>query len=52
LIAAYDLGASPGLLQKIYDEEAKGQRPIFVEEKDKDILITTDNWKKHLGDQQ
>ncbi|KAK2465579.1 hypothetical protein APHAL10511_002471 [Amanita phalloides] len=51
LFAAYDLGASPSLLQKIYDEEAKSQRPIFLEEKDKDVVITKENWKQCLGDQ-
>ncbi|KAF8630301.1 hypothetical protein AX15_003013 [Amanita polypyramis BW_CC] len=50
LLAAYDLGASTSLLQKIYDTEAKAQRPIFTEEKDEAITITKENWTKYLGD--
>ncbi|PFH50516.1 hypothetical protein AMATHDRAFT_144896 [Amanita thiersii Skay4041] len=51
LLAAYDLGAAPNLLRKIYDKEAAYQRPIYVEEKDRDIVITENNWTKHLGNQ-
>ncbi|KAE9409719.1 hypothetical protein BT96DRAFT_872370 [Gymnopus androsaceus JB14] len=51
ILAAYDLGASPGLLQKIYDNEASSQRPIVLEEKDKDIAIDEDSWSQYLGDQ-
>lgn len=52
ILAAYDLGASPGLLQKIYDNEASSQRPIVLEEKDKDITIDEDSWSQYLGDQK
>ncbi|KAF8156791.1 hypothetical protein B0H34DRAFT_710596 [Crassisporium funariophilum] len=51
LLAAYDLGASAGQLQKIYDDEARTQRPIFLEEKDKDIVVSVDNWIQYLGNQ-
>ncbi|KAF5393012.1 hypothetical protein D9757_001125 [Collybiopsis confluens] len=50
ILAAYDLGASPGLLQKIYDDEAKTQRPIVLdEEKNKAIHVTEENWDQYLG---
>ncbi|KAL0950038.1 hypothetical protein HGRIS_010046 [Hohenbuehelia grisea] len=49
LLAAYDLGAPAGVLQKIYDIEVKSQRPIFVEEKHKDIVVTQNNWTQYLG---
>jgi len=52
LLAAYDLGAPTGLLQKIYDDEEKSQRPIYAEEQDREIVVTKENWTKHLGDQQ
>ncbi|KAJ3566538.1 hypothetical protein NP233_g6942 [Leucocoprinus birnbaumii] len=51
VLAAYDLGASCGVIQKIYDQHASYQRPIYVEEKDADIVVTRDNWKEHLGRQ-
>ncbi|KIK64837.1 hypothetical protein GYMLUDRAFT_56797 [Collybiopsis luxurians FD-317 M1] len=51
ILAAYDLGASPGLLQKIFDDEAKTQRSIIIEEKDKEIQITEENWTQYLGNQ-
>ncbi|KAJ8507666.1 hypothetical protein ONZ45_g9998 [Pleurotus djamor] len=51
LLAAYDLGASEGLLRKIYEVESAVQRPIFVEEKDKGIVITDTNWTQYLGNQ-
>ncbi|KAJ3736201.1 hypothetical protein DFJ43DRAFT_1036523 [Lentinula guzmanii] len=51
ILAAYDLGAPPALLQKIYDEEARIQRPIILEEKDKEMKITEDNWTQYLGNQ-
>ncbi|KAJ7582970.1 hypothetical protein C8J56DRAFT_1099801 [Mycena floridula] len=43
------LGASPGLLQKIYDVEKTIQRPIVLEETDKNIVVTEENWTKNLG---
>lgn len=49
ILAAYDLGASPGLLQKIYDDEAKVQRPIHLDDKDEEIVISQDNWKQFIG---
>lgn len=49
ILAAYDLGAPAGLLQKIYHDEARIQRPIIWEEKDKAILVTEDNWVQYLG---
>ncbi|KAJ3838578.1 hypothetical protein F5878DRAFT_661065 [Lentinula raphanica] len=52
ILAAYDLGATPALLQKIYDEEARIQRPIILEEVDKEMKITEDNWTQYLGNQQ
>lgn len=48
ILAAYDLGATPGLLQKIYDQEADYQRPIILET-DRKITITEDNWSQYLG---
>ncbi|KAJ3975289.1 hypothetical protein EV361DRAFT_792631 [Lentinula raphanica] len=51
ILAAYDLGATPALLQKIYDEEARIQRPIILEEVDKEMKITEDNWTQYLGNQ-
>ncbi|KAF9446585.1 hypothetical protein P691DRAFT_761515 [Macrolepiota fuliginosa MF-IS2] len=50
VLAAYDMGAAPGLIQRIYDKVASYQRPIFVEEKDAKIVVTKDNWTQHLGD--
>ena len=50
ILAAYDLGAQPGLLRKIYEDEAKIQRPIVLEDRDKTINITGDNWTQYLGD--
>lgn len=49
ILAAYDLGAAPGLLQKIYDDEAKVQRPIHLDDKDEEIVISQDNWKQFIG---
>ncbi|KAJ3566537.1 hypothetical protein NP233_g6943 [Leucocoprinus birnbaumii] len=52
VLAAYDMGASPGVIQKIYDQHASYQRPMFVEEKYADIVVTRDNWTEHLGKQE
>ncbi|KAF9063600.1 hypothetical protein BDP27DRAFT_1231849 [Rhodocollybia butyracea] len=49
LLTAYDFGASPGLIQKIYDMEARIQRPIILEETDKNIQITDENWVQYIG---
>ncbi|KAJ4479015.1 hypothetical protein J3R30DRAFT_3702022 [Lentinula aciculospora] len=51
ILAAYDLGAPPAILQKIYDEEARVQRPIILEEKDKEMIVTEENWPQYLGNQ-
>jgi len=52
LLALYDLGGSPGLLKRAYEDEAGYQRPIFVNEKDKSISVTQENWAQHLGNQR
>ncbi|CAA7269317.1 unnamed protein product [Cyclocybe aegerita] len=49
LLVAYDLGAPEGHLQKIYDNEAKDQRPRILEEKDRSIVVDKDNWIQYLG---
>ncbi|CAK5263338.1 unnamed protein product [Mycena citricolor] len=46
LVAAYDMGATPALLQKIFDEEAKEQRPVGTNGDD----LTEKNWTTKLGD--
>ncbi|KIK64836.1 hypothetical protein GYMLUDRAFT_240783 [Collybiopsis luxurians FD-317 M1] len=51
ILAAYDLGASPSLLQKIFDNEAKIQRSIISEEKENEIRITDQSWTRFLGNQ-
>ena len=51
-MAAYDMGATPHHLQKIYDAEAAFQRPIILEERDKNIVITKDNWVQYFGNQR
>jgi len=52
ILAAYDMGATPHHLQKIYDSEATYQRPRIVEEKDKSIVVNKDNWVQYLGNQR
>ena len=54
ILAAYDMGAPPALLQKIYDTEAEYQRPIILPPDPKagpheSIYITASNWTLHLG---
>jgi len=51
LLAVYDLGASAGLLQKIYADEATSQRPIILEPKDESIVVSKDNWIQYLENQ-
>jgi len=51
LLAVYDLGASAGLLQKIYKDEATSQRPIILEPKDESIVVNKDNWIQYLENQ-
>jgi hypothetical protein len=57
ILAAYDLGAPASLIQAIYDDEAKIQRPIDL--KDNGLVpegvikpgeINEANWTKWLGD--
>lgn len=48
LFAAWAFGASPELLQEIYDLHAKEQRPALTPPSE----ITESNWKEHLGDEQ
>ena len=52
LLAAYDLGASAGQLQKIYADEAIPQRPIILEPKDESIVVSKDNWAQYLENQR
>ncbi|KZT62051.1 hypothetical protein CALCODRAFT_490619 [Calocera cornea HHB12733] len=49
LLAAYDLGAPPALLQEIYDAEASYQRPIEGEGKLNDLEVDRKNWTEHVG---
>lgn len=55
ILAAYDLGAPPALLQTIYDEEAADAYNIYTknmktkEIEKQDVKITTDNWVDYLG---
>ncbi|KAF9532871.1 hypothetical protein CPB83DRAFT_846517 [Crepidotus variabilis] len=49
ILAAYDLGAKPALLQKIFNQDAPVQRPIILEEQDKGIVVDGSNWKRHVG---
>lgn len=48
----YDLGASAGLLQKIYEDEARTQRPIILEPRDEAIAVSKENWTQYLGNQR
>jgi hypothetical protein len=52
LLAVYDLGASAGLLQKIYEDEAISQRPIILEPEDESIVVSKDNWVQYLENQR
>jgi hypothetical protein len=55
LLAAYDLGASAQLLEAIYDEEAKMQRPIMLDQDEgvlKPGVINESNWTKYLGEEK
>lgn len=52
LLAVYDLGASAGLLKKIYADEATSQRPIILEPKDESIVVSKDNWTQYLENQR
>ena len=48
----YDLGASGGTLQKIYEDEAPSQRPIILDPKDESIVVSEENWIQYLGNQR
>lgn len=57
MLAAYDLGAPASVIQAIYDEEAKVQRPIDLkldgatpEAAPLPGEIKDDNWTRWLGD--
>ena len=60
MLAAYDLGASASLLQKIYDVEAADQTDIHAFEPDgsgnaesiQQMIVTDDNWSLHLGEKR
>ena len=52
ILAAYDMGATPHHLQRIYDGEATYQRPRIVEEEDKSIVVNKNNWVQYLGNQR
>ncbi|TFK41533.1 hypothetical protein BDQ12DRAFT_599551 [Crucibulum laeve] len=49
ILAAYDLGASATLLQKIYDDDSPSEQPFYLEEKDKVITVTEENWAQYLS---
>ncbi|KAI0060638.1 hypothetical protein BV25DRAFT_1887832 [Artomyces pyxidatus] len=55
LLAAYDLGASPALLQTIYDQEHGELQSVFMADtrnktvEKQDVQIQEDNWKEYLG---
>ncbi|KAF8804705.1 hypothetical protein BYT27DRAFT_7259180 [Phlegmacium glaucopus] len=51
LLAVYDLGASAGHIQKIYEDEARAQRPIILESKDESIVVSKENWTQYLENQ-
>ncbi|KAK7033554.1 hypothetical protein VNI00_012778 [Paramarasmius palmivorus] len=51
VLAAYDLGATPSLLQKMYNDEAPKQRSIILNKDDMKIGVTTDNWTEYLGNE-
>ncbi|KAJ7616625.1 hypothetical protein FB45DRAFT_1105923 [Roridomyces roridus] len=48
LVVAYDMGASPGLFQSIYEELAPTLRPLGPEGED----ITQENWTSRLGERK
>lgn len=52
ILAAYDLGAPAGLLAKIYESEGRIQRPIYLDEKDRHIVVDNKNWVQYLGNQK
>ena len=50
LLAAFDLGAPPKLLQQIYDAEKKVLRPIDLQQPH-DFEFNPENFHEHLGDE-
>jgi hypothetical protein len=55
ILAAYDFGASAELLKAMYANGEWMQRPIMLDQADGVIQpgeITTDNWRKYLGEQK
>lgn len=58
LLAAYDLGAPPAVLQAIYEEEEKVQSPInLVNRKEKktappEVTISDVNWTEYVGQEK
>ncbi|KZV92162.1 hypothetical protein EXIGLDRAFT_647560 [Exidia glandulosa HHB12029] len=51
LLAAYDLGAPPSVLNAIYAKDAKDLRPFELEGSN-DLKVDRSNWKTHLGDEK
>ncbi|KZV69525.1 hypothetical protein PENSPDRAFT_652277 [Peniophora sp. CONT] len=55
VLAAYDLGAPPALLQQMYDAEADEAYNIYTENmktkeiEKQDVKLTKDNWVDYLG---
>lgn len=52
VLATYDMGASVGVIQKVYNMHASYQRPIYLEKRDAEIVVTRDNWGENLGKQE
>lgn len=58
LLAAYDLGAPPALLQAIYDAEKSGLSPIHLADrkqgvvKEQPITFTAQSWTEYLGQEK
>ena len=58
ILALYDLGAPPSIIQQMYDAEAKDLSPInLVDRKEQkvappDVAITRENWTEHVGQEK
>ncbi|THH14724.1 hypothetical protein EW146_g5645 [Bondarzewia mesenterica] len=58
LLAAYDLGAPPALLQAAYDDGRRGLLPIFTSDRPKrtverqNVHIGAENWTQFLGQEK
>lgn len=48
LLAVYDLGGRPSILQNIEKRRQTMQRPILLDPSDKDIILTDENWTQYL----